>query len=452
MENQIQQIFNFFIIKWVQTGDRVLDNAIIMIINSLMLLIISNFINLITVIYYYFISHYYFKETDDPTDIKFELIINDIKYDVKKIKEYDYYTVLCGSSCLSVSTLLKWVEDKYNYSNVYEQVRILYDNKGENAEQIKDGKNLSVLFMPIWKYKNLNKEYEYIWIYGEKLYSKNLSQLNNCVSKIIQQTNHTNVSTGVLEIFDWLPRSIPSIGKVNKRKTFDTIFFTDKKLLISTLDKFKQKNIYPPSLSLDNKLGILLYGPPGTGKTGTISAIANYMNRHILMIKSLDYLEEKLKFLRENYSKYIIVFDEMDYVLSNKTTTNTLKELIMVTENPEEKNKLIEQMKNSSFKNETSMILSFLDGIEDGDDRIIVGTTNNPDKINKLFLRPGRFDLILELTYCTIQMWNDIIKNVYQEYDFNMSHFKEKTTPLELINILATSENYSGFLDKLKSN
>ena len=35
---------------------------------------------------------------------------------------------------------------------------------------------------------------------------------------------------------------------------------------------------------MDNKLGILLYGPPGTGKTGTISAIANMLQRDIILV------------------------------------------------------------------------------------------------------------------------------------------------------------------------
>ncbi len=42
-------------------------------------------------------------------------------------------------------------------------------------------------------------------------------------------------------------------------------------------------------------------------------------------------------------------------------------------------------------------ILTQLDGIYDDVDRIILATTNNLDKISKPMLRPGRFDLKLEL-------------------------------------------------------
>ena len=75
----------------------------------------------------------------------------------------------------------------------------------------------------------------------------------------------------------------------------DKIYFDEKSHILEWLDKFQQKTMYPKSLCMTNKLGILLYGPAGTGKTGCISAIANKLHRDILIINSLNLLGEEGK-------------------------------------------------------------------------------------------------------------------------------------------------------------
>ena len=83
------------------------------------------------------------------------------------------------------------------------------------------------------------------------------------------------------------------------------------------LEKFKTKKMYPEHIPMDNKLGILLYGPPGTGKTGTISAIANYLERSLTVInfsvistcKQLDSIMDP-----EKVKETIYVFDEFDCI------------------------------------------------------------------------------------------------------------------------------------------
>lgn len=74
------------------------------------------------------------------------------------------------------------------------------------------------------------------------------------------------------------------VGHVSPHKTFDRLFYDQKQQLIELLKKFQSKTMYPSNIPMDNKLGILLYGPPGTGKTGTISAIANMLKLHMRVI------------------------------------------------------------------------------------------------------------------------------------------------------------------------
>jgi len=106
------------------------------------------------------------------------------------------------------------------------------------------------------------------------------------------------------------------VGIVNKNKTFDKIFFDEKYKLLEMLEKYKDKTIYPPSLGLDNKLGILLYGPPGTGKTGTIFCVANWLKKPILLINSLKVKKSTIiNSVNELKKTHIIVLDEFDHLL-----------------------------------------------------------------------------------------------------------------------------------------
>ena len=59
-------------------------------------------------------------------------------------------------------------------------------------------------------------------------------------------------------------------------------------------------------------------------------------------------------------------------------------------------------------------ILRKLDGLESADGRIIVATTNHPERIDPALLRPGRFGYKIHLTRCTTAMLADILAMVYQ--------------------------------------
>jgi chaperone BCS1 len=213
---------------------------------------------------------------------------------------------------------------------------------------------------------------------------------------------------------------------------------------------------------MDNKLGILLYGPPGTGKTGTISAIANFLKRDILSINfseitTCKQFDEALS--NASIKSNIIIFDEFDCILDAVLGGSSIAQKKIVTEEPtkmnwgellaaaegEERNKILEMIReNKKVKPQEPInlayLLSKLDGLESNEDRIIIATTNNPDKINPVLLRPGRFDLKICLGNCSTKMYRDILTNFFQltneqSQKINWSALREKKhSPLVVIN------------------
>ena len=78
-----------------------------------------------------------------------------------------------------------------------------------------------------------------------------------------------------------------------------------------------------------NRIGINLYGEPGTGKTMAAHAIANYLNRKILIVNYADieskYVGETPKNIRRAFevakeTNSILFFDEADAILSRRVT------------------------------------------------------------------------------------------------------------------------------------
>src|ERR671910_991473 len=149
-------------------------------------------------------------------------------------------------------------------------------------------------------------------------------------------------------------------------------------------DLFSKAAIKPPK-------GILLYGPPGTGKTLLAKAVASTSESNFISIKGPELLSkwvgESEKGIREIFRKArqaapcIIFFDEIDAIAPRRSGYDggVGGGDSHVTE------RLVSQM------------LTEIDGLEDLKGVVIIGATNRPDIIDEAFLRPGRFDRLLEI-------------------------------------------------------
>ena len=143
-------------------------------------------------------------------------------------------------------------------------------------------------------------------------------------------------------------------------------------------DKFKEAGIVPPS-------GVLLYGPPGTGKTLIAKAVANESNANFISVKGPEifnkWVGESEKKIRNIFKKArqlaptVIFFDEVDAITKSRSILDS----------------------SGAENNVVAQILTEMDGISKLKDIIVMGATNRIDIIDQAFLRPGRFDIQLEI-------------------------------------------------------
>ncbi len=132
--------------------------------------------------------------------------------------------------------------------------------------------------------------------------------------------------------------------------------------------------------------GILLTGVPGTGKTLLAKALATETQRNFITIKGPELISkwvgESEKGVREIFRKArmaspsILFFDEIDAMIPKRGSG-------------EADARVTERV--------ISQFLTEMDGMEILGEVIILGATNRKDLLDPALLRPGRFDVVLEL-------------------------------------------------------
>jgi len=90
--------------------------------------------------------------------------------------------------------------------------------------------------------------------------------------------------------------------KLSERKTFDSLFFEGKDMLLRLLAQFEQQTGKYAVPGYPHKLGLLLHGPPGTGKTSLIKALAQWTKRSVVSIP--------LSKIRTNQELMDLVYDQ----------------------------------------------------------------------------------------------------------------------------------------------
>jgi transitional endoplasmic reticulum ATPase len=148
---------------------------------------------------------------------------------------------------------------------------------------------------------------------------------------------------------------------------------------LSHRDRFKHAGIRPPK-------GVLLAGAPGTGKTLIAKALAAQCKVNFIAVKGPELLSkwvgESERGIRDVFKKArqaapsIVFFDEIDAIAPTRKDAAG-------------GGRVSERM--------VGQLLLEMDSIEALDDVVVLAATNRPDLLDNALLRPGRFDVVVEL-------------------------------------------------------
>ncbi|MDO3651321.1 AAA family ATPase, partial [Nocardia mangyaensis] len=89
-----------------------------------------------------------------------------------------------------------------------------------------------------------------------------------------------------------------------------------------------------------------------------------------------------------------------------------------------------------------SGLLNAIDGISGSDGRILIMTTNHPEKLDHALLRPGRIDVRIKIGYLCRETFEKFFKRFYPHYRLpeNIS-FKEDITPAKFQGLVLENRN-----------
>lgn len=452
----IQNFISIILNKNINTGDRMIDTAIMGFITLFITFIFSN-ISIIKKRIFDFIDINFIHSTFDPKNVDPE------EYTDTKIQKFAYKYMLSTDDDYDNDIQCGIVIDYFSvekviitlYGNVITKECVKTYFNSECNMRIHN-ENDTKLHMPCERYVK-NGIYEYIIISGSTLYCNDIKELSKFLKDFIPEDQCIKVDNKRIVYRINNQGKIVFDSYLNTNKTFDKLHFEKKNHILSILKKFKNGKLYHNGYSLENKLGILTYGPQRTGKTGLASATANYLDRDILLIDCLVKTDRQkiLDIVRKNPKKYVIVLDEFDYILCDDKDEESK---ILSSEDIQKQKEIAEKNKKKEMSDDV-FICKLLDSFGNDDGRCIIATTNNPDKINKRYLGTGRFDVVMYMGYCTINMFIDISKPKYSNIELLVEEHKDKiqdilnrnVSPLSLIDILNKTKDFEQCLYMLEN-
>ncbi|PLB50965.1 hypothetical protein P170DRAFT_425259 [Aspergillus steynii IBT 23096] len=164
--------------------------------------------------------------------------------------------------------------------------------------------------------------------------------------------------------------------------------------------------------------GYLLHGPPGTGKTSLCFAASGMLglSLYLLNLSSKSFGEDDLMSLFHELPRRCIVLLE-DVDCAGMAKERTLGDGEKGGEQKEKETGSEEATTTAKQGVSLSGLLNVIDGVAASEGRILVMTTNHPDKLDAALLRPGRVDMSVEFGYAESEDISELFTAIYSSLE-----------------------------------
>jgi hypothetical protein len=280
-------------------------------------------------------------------------------------------------------------------------------------------------------------------------------------------------------------------SKFTSNRTLNNVYLRQIGELKQRVEFFMRRRDWYDSKGIPHTLGIVMYGVPGCGKTSTIKGIANETKRHIFNIalseiktkealKDLFYNEQvqvltdsKTEMLNIPLKHRLYVIEDIDAMNSvvikrseedikkekeHKLRVEAEVELLKQTQGDAITRSMMKgKTEDEKDKLDLATLLNVLDGVRETPGRIIILSTNYPERLDEALLRPGRFDMMVEFEKHSCEVLKLHLEKHYdaeltkqQLKRINNPSLDKKWTPAEVSQILFRRVgNIDGAIDDL---
>lgn len=225
--------------------------------------------------------------------------------------------------------------------------------------------------------------------------------------------------------------------KFSTTRTFDNVYFDEQAKVRKHTEFFLHNKRWYERKGIPYTLGFLFHGEPGCGKTSETKAIANVARRHIInvqlseiktkaQLRHLFFSDEINVWNGQSLERFIIPIHERLYVIED---IDAMGDVVLRRE--WKKPEIIHDKKEDDpFAHipddevlkepiDLSFLLNILDGTLESSGRMLVITSNFPERIDRALIRPGRIDMIVNFKKCSTAILRQMVEGFYDRDDFD---------------------------------
>jgi len=227
------------------------------------------------------------------------------------------------------------------------------------------------------------------------------------------------------------------MNEFNTSKSFQNVYGTHVDELKERLDLFINHPDWYMERGIPHSLGILLHGVPGAGKTSTIKAIAKDTHRHIFNLSLRPYTSQR-QLTNLFFNETVVIYghdgNKQTLKIPLSRRVYVIEDIDCLTDVVMDRNLVGNAAAKDGDAVTLSFLLNLLDGVLETPGRILIITSNFPDKLDRALVRPGRIDVTIEFSNASREFILDMVNKFYE------MKMKVEDIPLELENVFTPAE------------